>query len=692
MAVARMRKVTAIVNLELLDTVITTLQKSGVLEVTSTARVIEHELPTIKVPSDDTALAEVETDLAKARYIRETLAPHHKNEQPMAMFVSEKFHLTEEAYRAAAFDYEFEGLYATCEDITAAIAEIKVERSEIAADLRMLKPWARCPIPFTQWHGTETTAFYAGTALPAQLARIHAAFSEADAPIVDLEEFGPKDSLTGADEATKADPKAKQAFIVRMFADDEQAVRTLLHRIGADETRFDEHLVDTPAHEIAVLKEHCAAHGKRLTAHRLELRAMAKRYYTRTTILIEALKSARERVTVRSNFAHTETVFVITGWVRQAEEETLAQVLKPFKTQVDLTFEDPGPQDTPPVELENPTWLKPFELLTDLYGRPTYGRLDPTPFFAPFFVFFVAVCIGDVGYGLVMAAVFFAIMSVLDVAPGVKNFCRLMIYGGIAAVPVGVMLGGYFALPHETLPSFLQHMRIIDPLADIMTFLVASVVIGVIQLTAGIVIAVYQYVRGGQWQVALGSKMSIFVLVGFIAAFVLSGAEHLWMLLTGIGLTVLLQGFGLYYQIAPEERTPKRAVTSVFGGMYEVYGMTGLLNDALSYMRLAALALAGALVGMVFNILAGMMMEPAMASFGTGDSSIVTGVLLIVAVVLIFVVGHSFNVAISLIGAFVHPMRLQFVEFFGMFYSAGGVTFKPLAYKKDNLVFEGKEK
>ena len=682
MAIARMRKVTAIVSLGLLDEVIDLLQKQGALEIVSA----EDRLPLFEVSPDDGELYEVETDLAKARYIRETLMPYHKNKAAMSMFVSEKFHLSEDDYQAAVFDDEYEGLYTLCEDITAAIADLRMERSDMAARLQALEPWENCSVPFAQWQGTEHTGFYAGVATPKSLEAVYAAFAEPSAPLVDIEEFAPAaHGRNGASEAKSS------AFIVRMLAEDETVVRSLLHDAGAREASFDKSLCETPAEKIALLKERRASHRNDLKAYQLELRELAKKYFARTTVLIQALGSAYDRVMIRTRFAHTETVFVVEGWICADQEDALIRTFEPYAAQTDLSFDDPGPQDEPPVALENPGWLEPFELLTDLYGRPQYGRLDPTPFIAPFFVFFVAVCIGDVGYGLMMAAAFTVIMTRLDVAPNVTKFCRLMIYGGLAAVPIGMLMGGYFAFPFESLPPFLQSLRIINPLEEIVTFLIAAMVVGAFQLTVGIVIAAYEHFRGGRWQVALGSKLSVFVFVGSIAAFVLSGASQLWILLGGLALTTLMQGYGLFHQASPEERTVKKAAVSVFSGLYEVYGMTRLLNEALSYTRLAALGLAGALVGMVFNILARMVMEPALSSFTAGGGAVISGILLMLAVVLIFVVGHSFNVLINLIGAFVHPMRLQFVEFFGMFYDAGGAGFKPFAYRKENLVFEDKE-
>jgi V/A-type H+/Na+-transporting ATPase subunit I len=135
-------------------------------------------------------------------------------------------------------------------------------------------------------------------------------------------------------------------------------------------------------------------------------------------------------------------------------------------------------------------------------------------------------------------------------------------------------------------------------------------------------------------------------------------------------------------------RPSRRAFIGLLGGAYAVYGMSAFLGDVLSYLRLAALGLSGALVGMVFNLLAGLVWGPASGLFDKGGIYIVAAALVAALSVTIFVVGHTFNVVINLLGAFVHPARLQFVEFFSKFYEGGGKPFSPLRFRTDNLVLE----
>jgi len=149
-------------------------------------------------------------------------------------------------------------------------------------------------------------------------------------------------------------------------------------------------------------------------------------------------------------------------------------------------------------------------------------------------------------------------------------------------------------------------------------------------------------------------------------------ATWAWFGLTGAGLIA--------------SKTVRSAVVGLLGGAYSVYGMSAFIGDILSYTRLAALSLSGALVGMVFNILAGLVWQPTEALFAQGGVGLLWGTIVAVLAAAVFVFGHTFNVVINLLGAFVHPARLQFVEFFSKFYESGGKPYAPFSFRTENLV------
>ena len=263
-----------------------------------------------------------------------------------------------------------------------------------------------------------------------------------------------------------------------------------------------------------------------------------------------------------------------------------------------------------------------------------------------------------------------------------------------------------------------------------------TIALGAVQVFFGVLIAAYESIRRGDPAQAVFVQLStIFFFAMLAVAFLVPGAWR-WALPVGIGITMLAQGrafeagfrvagvgpidrgwyvFWLlaafatlvalplgYWQVALAfvavsivaaivSKTARTGVFGFLGGAYSVYGMTSFVGDVLSYTRLAALGLAGVLVGTVFNLLAGLLLDPATGVMSRGTVWWFVGAVIFVLAMLVFVVGHTFNVLINLIGAFVHPARLQYVEFFSKFYKAGGSMFDPFGLQAKQLVLTAGE-
>jgi vacuolar-type H+-ATPase subunit I/STV1 len=193
--------------------------------------------------------------------------------------------------------------------------------------------------------------------------------------------------------------------------------------------------------------------------------------------------------------------------------------------------------------------------------------------------------------------------------------------------------------------------------------------------------------KGHVWQVASAAEATsrdrtlglamLGVLVGLMLALAFGSPGSVLWALTGLLVIVFVLSAGA-----------RKAFVATLAGAYEVYGLSGFIGDVLSYTRLAALGLSGLLVGMVFNILGGMVWGGAIGMMSGGGFGILLGVVVALLAVTVLVVGHVFNVVINLLGAFVHPARLQFVEFFSKFYEGGGKSYQPFSYESKTLVLE----
>lgn len=699
MAVARMLKVTAFSHGSVTDDLVEVLRRSGVLDIAPD----EHELPAPADPGTDARLRELDELIADAQFTASFLGRFHEVDAPFSAFISEKFHVPEADYYALAADEAFVALYRECETIADRLATIGRQREHLRMLIEDLRPWESLRLQISRWQGTEHVVLFTGTVPATDGPAIRQQLRETVAE-VSIEELGPVGS--------------RQAWVVMAHRAHVDEVRSLLNLTSFAEVSFPE-LSNYPAEEIglaAARLESLAADEERLTAR---ARALEAEHYTHAVTLAERLIAEREALTVRERFGATERVVVVTGWVAAKRRAALEAALEPLAASVDLTFAEPGPEDEPPVELDNPRILRPFELLTDLYGLPRYREMDPTPLLAGFFWVFFGMALGDVGYGIVLGAVAWLIKTKLDVAPGVKRFMDLLMYGSVAAMVFGVLTGSYFAITVENLPAFLQSAIVIDPMQDILVALGISIALGVVHVVFGISLGASVDIRSGDWDSAIAGGLSTLWLlaalgvVGMAALGVLPGEVMMPALLLGVVVTFVLKGRA-YAAPGRAEGAPvwqkalgwawlalllawatalavggpaapvgialaglsvaglalpavRAAILAVLLGVYETYGMMSLVSDFLSYTRLTALGLASVLVGQVMNMLAGMV-----APMNVGPVPL--GWALAAA---ILVVGHGVNVAINLLGAFVHPTRLQFVEFFSKFYQGGGRKHAP---------------
>lgn len=719
MAIAPMLKTTIIGYRPMMDGLIEALQRAGVLDIAET----ELDLPTEELAPEDERRLEVQERLAEALFVMEFLARFHESTAPLSMFVSEKVHISAERLYSLEYEAWAKGLYRECEHIADRLAHAEREIARLSTLAADLEPWKDLRLQISQWEGTERTVLFTGTVPAVRSEEIRQRLRDEVAEVT-VEELWPV-----------GDRVAWVVIALDEVADD---VRNVLAGAGFEPVSFPG-LSDYPAEEAELARERIAA----LEAERERLqeraRELARAHYHEAVALVRALESDRDALSVRRHIAGTERAFVITGWVEARHKQRVLDALEHLGDTVDVSFEEPGEDDEPPVALVNPWYLRPFELLTDLYGRPRYGGIDPTPLIAPFFLLFFAICIGDVGYGLMLVLAAWLIKTRLDVSQGVKRFMDLLMMGGAASSVVGVALGSYLALPADALPAALLALKVLDPVEDIQTFLLVALVIGLVQVFFGVLVAAYSALKRGDAASAVFDQLSIIFLfvmlgvaavsgaagapgalraalvIGLVGAMVMQGRAiqaalrsegqaswdrlvglvwvaaflggFAWFALTGqrgaLAVSLLVSGAGLVVS-----RSVRRGIVAVLTGAYNVYGLTGFVGDVLSYLRLPALGLSGTLVGSVFNILARLVWSGALPLFERGGAAFLGGAVIAVLAAAVFAVGHVFNVTINLLGAFVHPARLQFVEFFSKFYEAGGRPFAPFAFRTEGLVVD----
>ncbi|MBO4328956.1 MAG: ATPase V [Bacteroidales bacterium] len=321
--------------------------------------------------------------------------------------------------------------------------------------------------------------------------------------------------------------------------------------------------------------------------------------------------------------------------------------------------------DNPPIKLKNNKFVSMFELLTDMYGRPKYDEFDPTVFISIFFMLFFAFCMGDMGYGLVLILGSLAMKKVLGkIAP-------LGITLGIATTVVGFLFHTFFStdmLTWSWLPEAVKKCMLPSQIAGFDGTMVLALLVGIVHICLALIVKTYQSTKVKGFANSLGTWGWTLLIVGgvIVGGLALMGVMDKAVTKWVIIVVGVLSALGIFF-LNDLHRNPLK---NVGAGLWETYNtVTGLLGDVLSYLRLYALGLAGAKLGEAFN---------AIGLQALGDGGI--GWL---PFVLIVVIGHVLNIAMCILGAFVHPLRLNFLEFFkNSGYEGSGRTYNPL--KTDN--------
>ena len=348
-----------------------------------------------------------------------------------------------------------------------------------------------------------------------------------------------------------------------------------------------------------------------------------------------------------------------------APSETDARLSEALDSSEALWIKDAAEsQDNPPIKLRNNRFVKMFEVLTDMYGRPSYDGFDPTPFLSIFFLLFFAMCMGDAGYGIVLILVGLFMKKVKSF----KDMAPLVVTLGIGTLVVGFFMHTFFSIDISQWKVFEPIKGIFLP-AEIAGYdgaMVLSLIIGVVHLCLAMIVKTYIATRNNGFLESLGTWGWTLLIVGgvIVAGIALAGvidsSVTKWIVIV-LGIVSAL-GIFVFNNI---HRNP---LLNIGSGLWDTYNTaTGLLGDVLSYLRLYALGLAGAMLGFAFNDLGKMVL-------GDGHS---IGAWF--GFILIVVVGHTLNIAMCALGAFVHPLRLNFLEFFkNSGYEGSGRSFNPL--------------
>ena len=372
---------------------------------------------------------------------------------------------------------------------------------------------------------------------------------------------------------------------------------------------------------------------------------------------------------------HTERVTMVFGWVPDRFLPALTAHLEEKLPAVAVESVTPEEDEVPPVEIENKGVFNSFESITRLYGVPTHKDIDPTPFLSIFFFIFFGMSLSDVGYGAILMLLTGIVLYKFHLAGGMKQLLTMLFFGGLGSFIVGFIFGGYLGVSPADIHPALVSIQLFDPINDPLPVFYLALGLGVVQIMFGIMLDILRAAKQNDLLNGVLDNVPwllmfvtfIFFLVATVGLFPTTLNE---LVLAHWGNTAI--GVAILIAIT-KGRTGKGIFGKIMAGLLALYGGVGYFSDILSYSRLLALGLATGALGFSINLIAG---------FAAGDS---LGIGTFFAI-LILVLGHSLNITLSILGAFIHSARLQFVEFFGKFLTGTGRPFKAFQKEQRNVI------
>ncbi|KPJ66422.1 hypothetical protein AMJ44_08395 [candidate division WOR-1 bacterium DG_54_3] len=647
MAIVEMQKIHIVSLGPYKDQILKSLQKNEVLDIQEVSGIEKLPLSPEEIGRYELELAEIKsaiTFLESAGRIRKSF---------IETFIPPKEEITEEELIQTCREFKCPEIVKNCTDLENRLTNLKNLRNELQTEHEKLLPWRKLGIPLTHLTCTVKTCILLGSIKTKR-----------------LKEFKSQiEKLTEAAEVKVVNRTKEEIylFIVYLAAEGEAFTELL------SKTEFNQITLPvtggTPAHEISrirILLSEIESETKEILA---EARSLGH-HLNKLKYMYDYILENKVNLEVKQKLADTNYTFIMEGWIRKTDFDKLKFELSKITNELEIFRIEPAQGEKPPILLKNPALLSPFELITKIYGTPKFEEFDPSLPLAFFFALFFGICLGDFGYGLILALISIYFLKRYRLPEGGKKLFRLFLLGGGVSAIVGILTGSYLGyspkqIPPALLPlkEFLSSIQIIDPIKSPLAMLVLSLALGVIQILFGIFLQMLQRIKNKQFASAvLDDGLWIFFL-GSLVFLILSNALSMQtvqiasrMSLGGAIALVLTQG-----------RHKKNIIQKFLSGLLSLYRVSGYMGDTLSYSRLLALGMSTTIIGSVINILAGMVKEVP-----------VLGILLMIAL-LIF--GHLFNLLVGTLGAFVHSTRLQMVEFFSKFYEGGGREFRP--YKRE---------
>ncbi len=603
-------------------------------------------------------LNEITNNIDKLKHTIDIIVKHYYMFAPRHGLSNIKYKVTPDEESAILKDFNWHKLYDGANNLLKEISALEIRKNALIATVIQLEPWTVLDVPLKKFKDTKRLKFLAG-----------------HIPLPLWENFR-KDASEIPSSLMEVNRDGRNVYYGFIYPSDfSEKIKQLKNRFGYSQILIP-YTSATPKRASKRFGQSVTAILKRMEGYHREIASFSSEL-PKLKVLYDYYLKMKNQIEAQKSMLGTNYYTYFYGWIVESKIQTLGENLAKEKIPFHIISEPASPGEDVPIVLENSKAVEPFEVVTDLYGKPNYRESDPTPLLSPFFVLFFGLCMADAAYGLIMTAFGLAILYMLKVKSA-RKFFKLIVYCGIATFLIGVMTGTYFGNLIDKFEFFgfargmKQKFLVLDPLEDPLFFLGISLLLGIIQTLFGTAIKLYHTLKEKKYMLAFLSDLPTLLIqltfpiliLAFMFDFVIVPIKYSLSLIAVSAALIMLNQWILNEGI----------ILKIFQMFFSVYGaITGnALSDPLSYSRLFALGLSTSLLAMAFNEISTLLFSIPYLGFLIG--------------VFFLVIAHIFNIGIGSLGAYVHTSRLQYLEFFNKFFQGGGREMKPLRWEKKYTV------
>ncbi len=658
MAVSQISKFYILAHLSIKNPLLNELQKLGCVEITHCDKDIEFRNWNNIEESID---SDTTSSLNNVKYCIDLLSDYGNDQNSgLNSFLSSKKPYQYSDFVEVSRQYDYKKLHSQCKKLDNELSSLKLEENRLISTRQEVQQWHNLELDLKEIEQYRLIKIILGT-----IAKAH--FNKFKTELENIK--------TNYIQVVKEEKNKVYAALI-VLKENLPKIEPVLQKYNFDVYKYNYSINGTPTQILnTISKELNSIDTRRGEIEQTLSKLKEDNEYIYP--LYDFLCCRQEKEDIKKYFKKSDNTVVIKGWIQNKDIPKLENYLEKHFTIYDIYFTEPKKDEDVPVALVNNKFTKPFEIITQLYSLPNYHEYDPTPILAIFYFIFFGLCLSDVGYGASLAILSYIAMKKLKLEEGAKTFFKLFFYCGISGMFGGILVGSWFGDILNYLPPIFNNLKnilvqglaLFEPSDNPIPLLILSLALGVIQIYTGIILNFIDNVKNGNFLDGLMDQVSwLFLLSGLILLLAKGmlpapiGKAALFIFLIGVISIVLTQG-----------RTKSNILLKFGSGVLALYDITGYFSDILSYSRLFALGLTTGIIAQMFNMLASMVKIPYIGFIIT---------------IIILIIGHSFNLLISVLSSFIHDARLQYVEFFTKFYKAGGTAFRPFTLNTKYIKLE----